>query len=75
MENQLQQKANVDLSTAETYQCSNSDCDSIQFVPNYILKKLSALVSPNGQETIIPIQVFACAKCGTIHDDFLPPNE
>lgn len=75
MEKQLQQKVNVDLSTAETYKCSNSDCDSIQFVPNYILKKLSALVSPSGQETVIPIQVFACAKCGMIHDDFLPPNE
>lgn len=75
MDNKLQQKVNVDLSMAETYKCSHSDCDSEQFVPNYILKKLSALVSPNGQETVIPIQVFACAKCGTIHDDFLPSYE
>jgi len=34
--------------------------------------KLSALLSPTGQEAMIPIQVFCCAKCGYINKGFLP---
>ena len=33
---------------------------------------LSALLSPTGEEAKIPIQVFACAKCGHINKGFLP---
>ena len=36
------------------------------------MRKMSALLSPHGQETMIPMQVFACAKCGHINEDFLP---
>jgi hypothetical protein len=31
---------------------------------------MSALLSPHGKETMIPMQVFACAKCGHINNDF-----
>ena len=33
---------------------------------------MSALLSPHGKETMIPMQVFACAKCGHINKGFLP---
>jgi hypothetical protein len=36
------------------------------------MRKLSALLSPAGQESMIPIQVFVCAKCGHINKGFLP---
>ena len=36
---------------------------------------MSALLSPHGKETMIPMQVFACAKCGHINDAFLPNQE
>ena len=39
------------------------------------MRKLSALLSPTGQETMIPIQVFACAKCGHINKGFLPKED
>jgi hypothetical protein len=39
------------------------------------MRKLSALLSPTGQETMIPIPVFACAKCGHINKGFLPKEE
>ena len=29
-------------------------------------KKISALVSPTGQESIIPVQVYSCGNCGTV---------
>ena len=35
-----------------------------------MLKKLSALVSPNGQEAIIPVAAFACEACGHINKEF-----
>ena len=34
------------------------------------MRKMSALVSPNGQETIIPMAVFACEKCGHVNSEF-----
>ena len=36
-----------------------------------MLKRLSALVSPNGQEAIVPVMAFACDTCGHINDEFL----
>ena len=35
-----------------------------------MLKKLSALVSPTGQEAIIPVAAFACDSCGHINKEF-----
>ena len=33
-----------------------------------MIKKLSALVSPTGQEVIAPVQVFNCGSCGEMLD-------
>lgn len=68
----LQQKVNVDLSQADTMKCQ--ECNSEQFEMKYLIKKLSALLSPTGDEVMIPIQVFSCANCGHIPDEFLPNN-
>ena len=35
------------------------------------MRKLSALLSPAGKPTMIPINVFACAKCNYINSTFL----
>jgi hypothetical protein len=40
-----------------------------------MMKKLSALVSPNGQEALIPIPVFACMACGHVNEMFLPKTD
>ena len=40
------------------------------FKQSLLLRKLSALVSPNGQETLVPVQVFACEKCGNVNSEF-----
>ena len=36
-----------------------------------ILKKLSALVSPTGQEALIPVDVYSCGNCGRVPKDML----
>lgn len=75
MQNQnkpIQQKVNIDLSQATTMTCV--ECGSEQFKMEYLIKKVSALLSPTGDEMVIPMQVFSCSKCGIIPEDFLPSN-
>ena len=54
----------VDLKDAETMTCQQ--CDNKIFIQGYVIKKLSAIISPTGQEVIAPIQVFNCGNCGEI---------
>ncbi len=59
----------VDLRDAETIKCS--DCNNYLFITSFILKRLSAIVSPNGQEALIPVQVYSCGNCGQVAEGFL----
>ena len=63
------QQVQVDLKQAETIQCS--DCNNYLFITSFILKKLSAIVSPNGQEALIPVQVYSCGNCGKVAEGML----
>ena len=54
----------VDLKDAETIKCNS--CNNYLFITSFILKRLSALVSPNGQEALIPVQVYSCGNCGRV---------
>jgi len=58
------QQVKVDLSDAETMTCMK--CDNKIFIQGYVIKKLSAIISPTGQEVIAPIQVFNCGNCGEL---------
>ena len=59
---------NIDLSHATDIICEK--CEGVGFKQTMMLKKLSPLVSPNGQEAIIPVMAFACDKCGHINKEF-----
>lgn len=59
---------NVDLTHAKTLECEECGCKG--FTQTMMLKKLSALISPNGQEAIIPVAAFACQACGHINKEF-----
>ena len=58
----------IDLSKANQMKCEK--CDGSTFKQTLMLYKLSALLSPNGQETIAPAAVFACEKCGHVNKEF-----
>lgn len=60
---------NVDINQADDMVCEK--CESKVFTPAVVLKKLSALLSPNGKETVIPVQIFACCNCNHVPDMFL----
>ena len=62
------QEVQVDLSEAETMKCD--DCGNPIFIPAFFIKRLSPIVSPTGQEAIVPIQVYSCGNCGKVPDKF-----
>jgi len=64
-----QAQVKVDLRDAETIKCN--DCDNYLFITSFVLKKLSAIVSPNGQEALIPVQVYSCGNCGAVAEGML----
>mgnify|MGYP003657346731 FL=1 len=69
-EKDKQANVQVDLTQAETILCEK--CSNGLFIPSFFLKKLSAVVSPTGQEAIIPIQVYSCGSCGHINSKLNP---
>ena len=62
-------KETVDLSKADTLQCE--ECDNYLFITSYVIKRVSAILSPSGQEGLVPIQVYSCGNCGTVPKIFL----
>ena len=62
----------IDMSKATSIICEK--CENTTFKQTLIISKLSALLSPNGQETIIPMAVFACEKCGHVNKEFADVN-
>ena len=46
-------QVNVDLSDAETMTCMK--CDNKIFIQGYVIKKISAIISPTGKEVIAPL--------------------
>ena len=62
-------KQRVDLSQAETILCES--CNNSLFIESYVLKRVSAIVSPTGQEAIVPIQVYSCDGCSKVPKLFL----
>ena len=73
MNNGQQPQMNIDFSQTTAEICEKCENDTFQQV--YRMRKLSALLSPTGQESMIPIQIFACAKCGHINPEFLPTED
>jgi len=65
-----QQQVQVNPNDLEDIVCD--ECGSQCFEPTFLFKKLSAILSPTGQETVIPMQIYRCADCGHINEMFLP---
>ena len=61
------QQVTVDLSQAENIVCKS--CGNYSFIQIFFLKRISALMSPSGQEAIVPVQVYSCGNCGEVYRD------
>ena len=63
---QMQQQ--IEISKTSAINCEK--CENSTFKQTLLIRKVSALVSPNGQEQYVPIAVFACEKCGHVNAEF-----
>jgi hypothetical protein len=63
-------KPNIDLSQTTAEKCEN--CTGEAFRDALLLRKVSALLTETGKEGYLPIQVFACVKCGHVNSHFIP---
>ena len=68
MNNPQQPQMNIDMSQTTSEVCEK--CENETFTQVYLVRKLSALLSPAGKESMIPMETFACAKCGHINSGF-----
>ena len=67
-----QMEEQIDFSKTSEICCEA--CGGKTFKQTLLMRKMSALVAPNGQETIIPMAVFACEKCGHVNKEFTDIN-
>ena len=57
-----------DISKADDISCEKCECT--HFWPVFNVKRVSPLISPTGQETLIPVQTFACVSCNHVNENF-----
>jgi|TARA_R100000951_G_scaffold111562_2_gene110726 hypothetical protein len=63
----------VKVNLKDTSDLGCEQCGHKLFTQLMMFKQLSAVMSPTGEETLIPVQVFACNSCGHVNEQFLPP--
>jgi hypothetical protein len=64
------QQINIDFSQTTPVMCE--ECGHEHFTQVHLMRKLSPMLSPTGEPTLIPIPVFACTKCNHVNKEFLP---
>ena len=63
----------IDMNNAVDMKCEKCGCNT--FKSTNLIKTISAIVSPTGQETMIPIEVFSCGNCGAVPKNMMPTSE
>ena len=64
------QNVKYDISTATDVLCES--CETNVFIMAYFVKRFSAIVTPTGQEVLVPVQILQCAGCGNVNKEFVP---
>ena len=70
MNNANIQQPQIKLNPDDLQDVVCEECGNNTFETSFFIKKISALVSPNGQESYIPAQVFSCKNCGHVNEEF-----
>jgi hypothetical protein len=60
----------INPSDLQDARCELCSCTTFHTV--FKIKKLSALLSPDGKPGYMPVQLFACLSCNHINREFLP---
>jgi len=72
--NPNQQQANINLNPEDLEDVLCEKCENQMFEQIYLFKKLSAVLSPTGKDTFVPLQSYKCTECGHINAEFLAKN-
>ena len=62
------QTIRINLDDTSNIKCE--ECDNNYFIPVFVVKKISSLLSPSGKEGLMPIQTFQCKECGHVNEEF-----
>jgi hypothetical protein len=54
---------NLNINPDDLQDIKCEECEGEFFTPCFMIKKLSALQSPSGQEMLVPVQIFKCDHC------------
>ena len=73
--NKVKPQAQVQVNIKDTETIVSEKCGNGLFIQSFFLKKISALVSPTGQESIVPVHVYSCGNCGHINRKLNPTLE
>tara|TARA_R100000655_G_scaffold96476_1_gene138968 strand:+ start:150 stop:377 length:228 start_codon:yes stop_codon:yes gene_type:complete len=68
-----QQKINIDINQTTAITCD--ECGNETFIAVTFLRKVSRLISPDGQDHLWPLESMACAKCGHVNKEYDPTNK
>ena len=68
---EMETNINISLKDTQEFVC---DCGNDVFLPVFKFRVISALISPTGKESMIPVQQFQCTDCGNIPSKFALPN-
>ena len=60
---------NFNLNDARDMNC---ECGGKIFLPAYRFKKISRLLTGQPKDSVMPIELYVCASCGTALNELLP---
>ena len=63
----------LNIKDTESLKCDA--CGNYSFIKSYFIRRVSPLMSPTGQEALIPIEVFACGNSGKVPDKMIPKGD
>ena len=62
----------IDWTKSEECPCPKCACPV--FKAGYVIRKVAAADSPNGNELILPMRIFACDNCGNVDESMQVMN-
>lgn len=67
----MEQQINVSIDKTDEVICES--CNNNVFIDGFLLRRASKFITGGNQDSLIPIQVFLCSKCGGVNEEMIPP--
>ena len=68
----MEQQPQLNLNLSEIPYLECEACQNTTFEEKMMIKKVSKFMTGSNQDSIVPIPVMACSKCGNINELFKP---